>query len=664
MKKPAIHSIQSRLIFNFATAILVTAGIATLVGMKLIYDEIITRAETKTLSDLNSAREIYRNELSHIENITRLTSVRSLITRALLQRVRSFLQKELPNTLRREGLDILTILDSTGRVFLRGRNPGLFGDLLADDPLIASVIKTGQRASGTDIVSEDELSRNSPELAAQAAMDITPTPMARPPAGKRSTHGMMLVAAVPMFDAGGTLAGVLVGGVLVNRNFKIVDKIKDIVHEGAIYKGQEIGTATIFQDDLRISTNVKNQDGSRAIATLISDEVYDAVVKDGKRWVGDAFVVNAWYIAAYEPIRDITGRIVGILYVGILRQPFYDVLWRTLALFGGIAFGGIVLVVSVAVVQAGRISRPLRLLENAARQIADGDFSRDVVVEAPEEIEDLARSINRMAKKLDAEKKELEEWGTTLEKRVADRTEEIKRIHAQLSRSEKLASLGKLAAGVAHEINNPLTGILANSSLLLEDLEPGDTRKEDLDVIVSETIRCREIVKRLLDFARQTKPQKRMTDINALVENVVLLVRNQASFRNSVIVKDLRPDLPSIFCDNDQLQQVCVNIVLNAAEAMTKGGTLTIRTTLSDDKESLGVIFADTGPGIPEECRDRIFDPFFTTKDHGTGLGLSISYGIIEQHGGSISVESRMGKGSTFTIQLPVRAGLPEGRAT
>jgi two-component system NtrC family sensor kinase len=229
----------------------------------------------------------------------------------------------------------------------------------------------------------------------------------------------------------------------------------------------------------------------------------------------------------------------------------------------------------------------------------------------------------------------------------------MKKINSQLFRSEKLASLGKLAAGVAHEINNPLTGILTNSSLLLEDLPADDPRREDVEVMVHETIRCREIVKRLLDFARQTKPQKRLADINALIDNIILLVRNQTSFRNILIEKKL-DDIPEVLVDPDQIQQVFVNIILNAAEAMTKGGVLTVTSATSRTGESLVIRIADTGPGISEEVRERIFDPFYTTKEHGTGLGLSISYGIIEQHGGTISVESCPGKGSTFIIQLPV----------
>lgn len=656
MKRPSTGSIQAQLIIYFAIAILVPAGITMLVGMKLIYDQVINRAEMKTLSDLNSAREIYRNKIEDIGSITRLTAARSLVVNALIKHDRAFLQKDLPAVLHREKLDILTIVDKNGVVICRGRNPVRSGDTLLNDPFVERVLRTRQMVTGTDIVPHDLLLRESPELGSQAFMEITATPKAKPRAGQYETSGMMLKAAVPVFDRSNTFSGVLLGGVLLNRNFEIVDKINQIVHTGEVYKGQGIGTATIFQEDLRISTNVRNQDGSRAVSTLVSEEVHDVVLGQGRRWVGDAFVVNAWYITAYEPIRAIDERVIGILYVGILKQPFDDVLWTTLAMFGAIAFGGIVLIVFVAVLQARRISRPLKTLEGVAQQIADGDYSREVAIHAPDEIEHLAKSINQMAKKLDVEKQELEDWGATLEKRVQDRTDEIKKIHSQLFRSEKLASLGKLAAGVAHEINNPLTGILTNSSLLLEDLDTGDPKRDDVEIIVKETIRCREIVKRLLDFARQTKPQKKLTSVNALIENIVLLVRNQTSFRNIEIEKHLDESLPDILSDTDQIQQVFINIVLNAAEAMTNGGTLTIASGFSKDKDLISVTFTDSGPGIPEQHRERIFDPFYTTKEHGTGLGLAISYGIVEQHGGTITVESCVGKGSAFMVQLPVRA--------
>ncbi|MBU2444449.1 MAG: cache domain-containing protein, partial [Bacteroidetes bacterium] len=473
--------------------------------------------------------------------------------------------------------------------------------------------------------------------------------------------GMMIKSAVPIFDEDNSFIGILIGGILLNRNFKIVDKIKEVVHEKEVYEGRDIGTATIFQNDLRISTNVKNLDGSRAISSLVSEEVYDKVLVEGKKWIGKAFVVNTWYITAYEPIRNIDNKIIGILYVGILEKPFNDILRNTIITFLGIAIVGVLLIILISLLIARKISKPLRQLESAADQIAKGNYNQNLIIDAPREIESLAHSITRMSIRLEREKRELETWGEILEKKVKERTDEIQKIHSQLFRSEKLASIGKLAAGVAHEINNPLTGILTNASLLRDDLEEGDPRREDLEVIVKETIRCREIVKRLLDFSRQTAPVKKLTDVNSILEQIVLFVHNQTAFRNIKIVKEFGPNIPEIMADPDQIRQVCINLIINASESMTRGGELRIKTFMASGNDLINVIISDTGGGIPENLRMKIFDPFFTTKENGTGLGLAISYGIIEQHGGRIDFTSAVGEGTTFNISLPIKSQEMDG---
>ncbi|MGA2667860.1 MAG: cache domain-containing protein [Ignavibacteria bacterium] len=655
MKKISAKSIQSQLIIYFTIAILTPTLIISIIGTKLIYNQIVTRAENKSISDLNSAREIYRNKISQIEYITRLTAARSFIISSLIENNSDTLQKELQVTLMREKLDIFTIVDKKGRVVSRGRNAFKSGDTLLTDKFIQRVLDSGKTVSGTDIVPAEELAKESYELVDKASMNIIPTPKSKPRKEQHETSGMMIKSASPLFDRNKNLVGVLMGGILLNRNYEIVDKIKEVVHEKEVYKGQEIGTATIFENDYRISTNVKNEDGSYAISTLVSDEVYDRVLLEGERYVGDAFVVNAWYLAAYEPIRNIDNNIVGILYVGILKQPFNDLMRSTILTFSGVAVGVILIIIFVALFMTKRIARPLRKLEEVAKKITDGDYKANFSIKAPREIDNLAQSLNKMSIELEKEKNELESWANKLEVKVEERTDELKKIHEQLFRSEKLASLGKLAAGVAHEINNPLTGVLTNSSLLLEDLDANDPRREDVEVIVKETIRCREIVKRLLDFARQTKPQKKLTNINSLIDNIILLVRNQSSFRNITIEKNLDENIPEIMADLDQIQQVFINLILNASDAMNEGGTLTIESKLTASKDYIEVKFTDTGIGIPDEVKAKIFDPFFTTKGHGTGLGLSISYGIIERHGGKISVDSKPGKGTIFTIHLPVQ---------
>jgi two-component system NtrC family sensor kinase len=233
---------------------------------------------------------------------------------------------------------------------------------------------------------------------------------------------------------------------------------------------------------------------------------------------------------------------------------------------------------------------------------------------------------------------------------------QLQETHLQLVNSEKMASLGKLAAGIAHEINNPMGGILIYSSLLMEALEGKDSKRQDLEKIVQEATRCKEIVKSLLEFSRQTEPKMEPTNINKAITDDLFFLENQALFYNIEIVKNLPPELPRIRGNASQLKQVFMNIIVNAAEAMHGTGTLTITTGLSRDEKEMWIDFADTGEGIPQENLSKIFDPFFTTKEvgKGTGLGLSTSYGIIDGHGGRIDVKSQVGEGTTFRIELPV----------
>jgi len=234
-----------------------------------------------------------------------------------------------------------------------------------------------------------------------------------------------------------------------------------------------------------------------------------------------------------------------------------------------------------------------------------------------------------------------------------DITKDIK-LRESMMQQQKLASVGRLAAGVAHEINNPMTTILTTAMLLQEDLDKDDPTYLELKTISDETLRCRRIVTSLLDFARQSKPIKKGRQINKTVADSITLIRKQAAFQNITIISNLSEDLPLINVDKDQIQQALINLSLNAIEAIKKGGEITFTTRLSSRGDTIEILVSDTGEGIPEENINTIFEPFFTTKGTGNGLGMSITYGLIEQHGGAINVESKLGEGSTFTIRLPI----------
>ncbi len=350
-------------------------------------------------------------------------------------------------------------------------------------------------------------------------------------------------------------------------------------------------------------------------------------------------------------------KVLGVLDIGMsLEEVDREIkeAQNKMVVFAIIAF--LVISVTIGISINRYVTRPVRELVTGTRRVAEGDLDYSISVKGADEIAKLASSFSQMTQDLKKADEELLEWGKTLEQKVRERTEELRKTENQLIQSDKVASLGKLAAGVAHEINSPLTGILTYSSLLLQDKKDDDPDKEDLEVIVNETNRCKKIVKGLLDYARQTEPRKTLSDINEVADKSIDLIAHQASLQNVKIEKKLQPDLPKIMIDVGQIQQVFINILLNAIEAMPQGGTLTLSSGMDDQMVALR--FADTGIGIPEEILPKILDPFFTTKEQGrgTGLGLSVSYGIIERHRGKLEVKSKVGEGSTFTVKLPLRA--------
>ncbi|MEW6115806.1 MAG: ATP-binding protein [Nitrospirota bacterium] len=304
------------------------------------------------------------------------------------------------------------------------------------------------------------------------------------------------------------------------------------------------------------------------------------------------------------------------------------------------------------------VSIPVKLLSEGMHKVAEGDLDHKVQINTKDEMGDLARSFNAMTEDLSRAKRELIDWGRMLEKRVEEKTEMIKRAQAQLVHSEKLASLGRLAAGVAHEINNPLTGIVTFGHLLHRQFPEGSQERQDIATIIEQAERCSTIIKGLLGFARGASVEKTEVDINALVQGSLDMVSHKADFFDIKIVTDFDQSIPPVNAGGTQLQQVFLNMILNAADAMGGKGTLTVATRRikERDQEFIEIEFTDTGHGIAEEDLSKIFEPFFTTKPvgKGTGLGLAISYGIIEDHSGNIIVKSEVGKGTSFFVRLPL----------
>ncbi|MBK6602523.1 MAG: HAMP domain-containing protein [Betaproteobacteria bacterium] len=319
---------------------------------------------------------------------------------------------------------------------------------------------------------------------------------------------------------------------------------------------------------------------------------------------------------------------------------------------------------------------PLRDLEDGAKRLAAGNLDQSIPVRSADELGQVASSFNTMTAALRQSQAELRESARTLEQKVEERTLQLRAAEAEAHQSDKLAAVGLLASGVAHEINNPLTGVLTFSHLIRQKMPDGSADAEDMDLVIRETRRCASIVRRLLDFARQKAPEMRFADLNAVILDVARFIERSAHLHNTAMTIDLDPDLPQVWIDEDQIKQVIMNILVNAQHATESGGSIAIRsrrhpTPLSPEPgaapiDMIEVSVVDTGCGIPDDDLQRIFDPFFTSKDvgKGTGLGLSVSHGIVKAHGGTIRVESAVGRGSTFRVYLPIAATPDATRAT
>ncbi len=311
------------------------------------------------------------------------------------------------------------------------------------------------------------------------------------------------------------------------------------------------------------------------------------------------------------------------------------------------------------------VGEPIRELKDGTERLADGELGYQIQVRSRDEVGDLAHSFNGMSLQLRAANEEIVAWAKTLEDRVEQKTHELKRAHDHVLHVEKMATVGKMAAVVAHEINNPLSGILTYAKLLRKWLDRGDSgpdkRKdalECLDLIASESRRCGELVKNLLTFSRTPPMNVQTTDLNTIVDRSVRLVRHQCELNGIQLQLDLAKDLPTVRCDPAQIEQVLLALMMNAIDAMPRGGNLWIRTNVADSAEDVEVAVRDDGMGIPTDVLPHIFEPFLTTKESGVGLGLAISHGIIERHDGRIEVTSEHGKGTRFIITLPIEAAV------
>jgi two-component system NtrC family sensor kinase len=308
------------------------------------------------------------------------------------------------------------------------------------------------------------------------------------------------------------------------------------------------------------------------------------------------------------------------------------------------------------------VAKPIQALEKGTERLSQGELGYQIEVQSHDEVGDLAHSFNGMSLQLHAANDEIVTWAKTLEDRVEQKTKELQRAHAQMLHVEKMASIGKMAAVVAHEVNNPLSGILTYAKLLSKWVGTGQTAHEKreeamqcLDLIAAESRRCGDLIKNLLSLSRTAPMNVQSVDLHAVINRCLMLVRHQLELVGVELQLKLADDLPLVHCDPAQIEQVLLALTMNAIDAMPRGGTLWIETRLSSNKSEIEIIVRDDGAGIAPDVLAHMFEPFLTTKEsgRGVGLGLAISRGIVERHNGRIEVESEVGRGTTFTVTLP-----------
>ncbi|MDX3975555.1 cache domain-containing protein [Shinella sp.] len=538
------------------------------------------------------------------------------------------------------------------------------GALRTDWPVIRDAL-AGKPSTGVDIFENADLEKLSPDLAARAKLPLVSTPNAVPTERMEETRGMVVQSASPVTLGEGRQA-VLVGGILLNQNLVFIDTINDLVYREASLPEGSQGTATLFLDDVRISTNVRLFEGRRALGTRVSAAVRSAVLGEGRTWLDSAFVVNDWYISAYEPITDSHGKRVGMLYVGFLEAPFTAAKYQTVLTIVAAFFAITAASVPIFLRWARGIFEPLERVDATIARVESGDLgARTGPVDSQDEIGRVAVHLDDLLNQLERSDQELRRWNEELNARVDERTRELQLANRQLEAttkqlilSEKLAAIGEITAGVAHEINNPIAVMQGNLEVVRAVVgDRAELAKVEFQLLDEQIQRISQIVTKLLQFAKPEEfagfvdrhaPGLAVADCMPLVQHLLAKAAIEVRLENTAE--------RLVLMNRTELQQVVVNLIVNAIHAMPDGGRLTIATRDRDREGRPGVELAvsDTGVGMDPDLVAKVFDPFFTTKrQEGTGLGLSISQTLVTRQGGTIAVASRPGEGATFTIWLP-----------
>jgi len=655
------HKVRYKLLLLVLFPILllmpVALALAIYWGKTFTYNQLFLKVNTDLAVSHEAFSRIRQDYLNQLEHLAESYSFRS----ALQSGNKQSMLKQAAVLQEHIGYSFLKVIDTQN-------NSGLLNKRRNSSALQRAL--NGLATVGIEIYSSEELLKEDKNLHDFVQLPLLKTPRARPTKKTLEDRAMMIRAIYPIKDSHGEVVALLDGGVLLNGNFKFVDAIRDLAYgEGSLPEGS-IGTVTVFLDDVRISTNVPLKKGERALGTRVSNEVRSKVLDQGITWIDRAFVVSDWYISSYEPIIDINGKRVGMLYAGFLEKPFREALWRALAVLILMFLGLMLLSAWAAIRGARQIFKPIEKISDVVQSTQEDGAKRVGLTKSQDELGTLSHECDDMLDQLQTRSQEIQNWADSLEDKVELRTAELKKkntdlensiqllrqIHQQLVVSEKLAALGELTAGVAHEINNPTAVMLGNLDIMVEELgEHAKPVQAEIDLVIEQIYRIRDIINRLLQYAHPEEHSGYISkvEVNSLVIDTLTLVnhlRNESKFS---IDLDLQAT-HEIEINQQELQQVLVNLLVNAIHALPDSKGEIIIKTRNWNEQGIVVRIADNGTGIKKSHLKQIFNPFFSTKGEGegTGLGLSISYGLVRRYGGTITAKSELGKGSVFTVRL------------
>jgi two-component system, NtrC family, sensor kinase len=643
--------LRARLLLGFLLVLGLVGAVGIPTGLSFISRTLRDEAMRRIEIDLGAAWAAYEAERGRIQTALSLVSQSEPI-RAVVKTPSPTpaLAQDLEALRRRYELDTLTIVDASGRVLLRSRPPYHRGDMLDRDPIVRRAL-AGQAASGTILVSAEDLRVKGDALAERAFIPLVYTDHAAPTKRTVEDRGLVLRAALPILDSGGSVRNVLVGGLLLNRKFSLVDRIRSTVFGDRNYDGKPVGTVTLFLGDVRIATNVMLDAGTRALGTRVSKEVAEKVLDRGERFANRAFVVNDWYLSAYDPIRDPEGHIVGIIYVGLLEKAYLQYRAGLAREYLTISLLAVLLSFVAALVISNGMRRPVMRLVQATREISSGNLGARVQVSGgSQEMVELARAFNSMAEALETDKRRLKEGAAALQTAYSEA-------------AEKNRAYLEMLGFVTHELKSPLASIVFGIGSLREGLLGPLTPAHEaaLRSAAYSADYLQATISNYLNLSRLEEGEMRLAleDVplqEAVVAPLVERLSELARERRMGLGSDVSPELVAR-CDKGLVASVLENLVSNAIKYGGTGGRVRVCAQRAGDAITCSVW--NDGPGFTPADAERLFRRFSRLREDrsdtkaGTGLGLYVSRQIVERHGGRIWAESDPGHWARFSFTLP-----------